>query len=162
MSFVVRPSTKKDRNWITEILIDNCASNIIVTRGITYEADKLPGIIVEIDGKRVGLLTYNIKNNDFEIVTMNAIDRGKGIGTALLHEIESVARKNRCKRLWLITTNDNTDAIRFYQMQGFEIAAVHRHAIAESRKIKPQLPFVGMHGIPIRDEIEMEMLLEEK
>ena len=91
---------------------------------------------------------------------MNAIEKGKGIGSALLDKIEKMAEKKKCKRIWLITTNDNIDAIRFYQRRGFEIAFVHRYAIEESRKIKPQLPFVGKYGIPIRDEIEMEKLIE--
>jgi ribosomal protein S18 acetylase RimI-like enzyme len=159
MQLVVRPSTEDDRDWMTAILIDNWASNIIVTRGMAYEADKLPAIVAEIDGNRIGLLTYTIKKQDLEIVTMNATEIGKGVGTALLSEVESIARANGCSRIWLITTNDNIDAIRFYQMRGFEIAAVHRHAIEESRKIKPQLPFIGKSGIPIRDEIEMEMYL---
>jgi ribosomal protein S18 acetylase RimI-like enzyme len=162
MQLVVRLSTDGDRDWMTAVLIDNWASNIIVTRGITYEADRLPAIIAELDGNKIGLLTYKIRDQDLEIVTMNAIEKGRGVGTALLKEVESIARMNECNRIWLITTNDNTDAIRFYQMRGFEIAAVHRHAIEESRKIKPQLPFIGMYGIPIRDEIEMDMHLQKK
>jgi ribosomal protein S18 acetylase RimI-like enzyme len=160
MSIVARFSNKDDREWITEVLLDNWASNIIVTRGITYEADKLLGIIVEIDGIRLGLLTYMMKDGELEIITMNALKKGVGVGTALLNEAEVIARKNGCLRIWLITTNDNTDALRFYQRRGFEIVAVHRYAIEESRKLKPQLPFAGKYGIPIRDEIEMEMILK--
>ena len=92
-------------------------------------------------------------------MSLNAIEKGKGIGSALLDEIEKIAKEQRCRRIWLITTNDNIDALRFYQRRGYEIAFVHRHAIQESRKIKPQLPFVGKYGIPIRDEIEMEKKL---
>ncbi len=87
---------------------------------------------------------------------MNAIEEGRGIGTALLDKIESLAKQKNCKRLWLITTNDNVDALRFYQKRGYEIRAVHLHSIEESRKIKPQLPLIGKYGIPIRDEIEMD------
>ena len=161
MAFEVRDSTKDDRDWITDVLIDNWASNIVVTRGITYEADKLPGIIVEIHGVRVGLMTYKISSGEFEIITMNAIEKGIGVGTALLDEAERIAKRNGCVRIWLITTNDNVDALRFYQRRGFEIVALHRYAIEESRKLKPLLPFVGKYGIPIRDEIEMEMILKD-
>jgi len=156
----IRKSTPEDRDWITEVLLDNWTSNIIVTRGISYEADLLPGLIAEVNGKPLGLLTYAIKENELEIVTMNAIEKGKGIGSALLDEIERIAKSKNYDRIWLITTNDNIDAIRFYQKRGFEIAFVHRYAIDESRKIKPQLPFVGKYGIPIRDEIEMEKIIE--
>lgn len=156
MKIKIRNVTPEDRDWITEVLLDNWASNVIVTRGISYEADLLPGLIAEVNEKKLGLLTYNIRKDSLEIVTMNAVEKGRGIGSALLDEIERIARKKKCQRIWLITTNDNIDAIRFYQQRGFEIVFVHRYAIEDSRKIKPQLPFVGKYGIPIRDEIEME------
>ena len=159
MVISIRPLIPEDKKWVIGILLENWASNIIVTRGVSYEADNLPGYVAEIGGKRFGLLTYNIKNDELEIVTMNAIEERKGIGTALLEEVESFAKQKNYKRLWLITTNDNVDALRFYQKKGYEIKTIHRYAIEESRKIKPQLPFVGKYGIPIRDEIEMEKLL---
>ena len=159
MTIHIRNSTSKDRDWITEVLIDNWASSIIVTKGTSYQADLLPALIADLDGNPSGVLIYSIKNNELEIVSLNAIEKGKGIGSALLDEIEKIAKEQRCRRIWLITTNDNIDALRFYQRRGYEIAFVHRHAIQESRKIKPQLPFVGKYGIPIRDEIEMEKKL---
>lgn len=159
MKIRVKPREIDDGDWITEVLLENWASNIVVTRGISYKADLLPGLIAEMDGIRMGLLTYNISNSELEIITLNAIEEGKGVGTALLDEVEKLAKMKNCSRIWLITTNDNVDALRFYQMRGYEIKSVHRYAIEESRKIKPQLPFVGKYGIPIRDEIEMEKLL---
>jgi ribosomal protein S18 acetylase RimI-like enzyme len=156
MKIEIRPTTKSDADWITKVLLDNWASNIIVTRGISYEADRLPGFVAEVKGKRMGLLTYNIANGELEIVTLNAIEEGIGIGTALLEEVEKTAKETKCTRIWLITTNDNVDALRFYQKREYEIKSVHRYAIEESRKLKPQLPFVGKYGIPIRDEIELE------
>jgi hypothetical protein len=60
----------------------------------------------------------------------------------------------------LITTNDNTKALRFWQKRGFRLAAVHRNAVEKSRKIKPEIPLTGNDGIPIKDEIELEMALE--
>ena len=159
MKIRIRPREKEDGDWITEVLLDNWASNIIVTRGISYQANQLPGIIAEIDGTHVGLLTYNFNDDELEIITLNAIEEGKGVGTALLEEIEKLAKMKKCSRIWLITTNDNVDALRFYQQREYEIKSVHRYAIEESRKIKLQLPFVGKYGIPIRDEIEMEKIL---
>ena len=159
MKIKVRPRDNTDGDWITEVLLENWASNIVVTRGISYEADLLPGYVAEIEGSRMGFLTYNINNGELEIITLNAIEEGKGIGTALLDEVEKLARAEMCTRIWLITTNDNVDALRFYQKRDYEIKSVYRYAIEESRKIKPQLPFVGKYGIPIRDEIEVEKIL---
>ncbi|MNV93512.1 hypothetical protein D3C71_1882140 [compost metagenome] len=61
--------------------------------------------------------------------------------------------------MWLITSNDNTRAIRFYQKRGLDLKAVHRDAITEARKLKPSIPLIGMDGIPIRHELEFELTL---
>jgi ribosomal protein S18 acetylase RimI-like enzyme len=104
-------------------------------------------------------VTYNIDVNECEIVTMNSLEEGRGIGTALINTVKQTAIAAGCKRLWLITTNDNTAALHFYQRRGFVIAAVHPNAMEESRKLKPEIPLTGNDGIPIRDEIELEMML---
>jgi GNAT superfamily N-acetyltransferase len=77
----------------------------------------------------------------------------------LIDAVRQEAQRAGCKRLWLITTNDNLTALRFYQRRGFVLVAVHRNAVELSRKLKPQIPLIGEHGIPIRDEIELEMPL---
>jgi hypothetical protein len=60
----------------------------------------------------------------------------------------------------LVTTNDNLNALRFYQKRGFVLVAVHRNALEVSRKLKPEIPLVGMDSIPLRDEIELEMMVD--
>lgn len=110
-------------------------------------------------GEKLGLVTYEIIGDQCEVVTLDAFAQFAGVGTALLQHAVEAARAASCRRVWLITTNDNVDAIRFYQRRGFTIAAVHVNAIAHSRKLKPSIALVGNHGIPIRDEIEFEMSL---
>jgi hypothetical protein len=69
------------------------------------------------------------------------------------------ARKRNCWRVFLITTNDNLNALGFYQKRGFELVAIHRGAVNESRKVKPSIPLIGDNNIPLRDEIELELVL---
>jgi ribosomal protein S18 acetylase RimI-like enzyme len=79
------------------------------------------------------------------------------VGSALIAEVEQIARRAGCTRLWLITTNDNVDALRFYQRRGFRLAALRPGAVDDSRtRLKPEIPDVGDHDIPIRDELELE------
>ena len=74
--------------------------------------------------------------------------------------IEALARDAGCTRLWLITTNDNVDALRFYQRRGFRLAKLHPGAVDDSRaRLKPGIPKLGDHGIPLRDELELELEL---
>jgi len=82
-----------------------------------------------------------------------------GIGTALVNAVRLVAVASKTRRLWLITTNANIEALRFYQRRGFSLVAIHRNALEESRKLKPEIPAIGSNGIPLRDELELEMLL---
>jgi GNAT superfamily N-acetyltransferase len=115
----------------------------------------LDGFIADFARRPLGLITVHVEDGGCEVVTLNSIDQGVGVGTALLAAAEAYARGHRCNRLWLITTNDNTQALRFYQRRGMRIHGWYSNAIAEARKLKPEIPLVGRDGIPLRDEIEL-------
>ncbi|MAS37168.1 MAG: GNAT family N-acetyltransferase [Anaerolineaceae bacterium] len=158
-SFTIRPIEKEDRNWIAQFLDRHWGSTRIVTRGQVYLAHLLPGFIAEQDGEKVGLVTYRIDGEACELMTINSTIEGQGVGTALLEAVKTVAMEEGCKRLWLITTNDNLKALRFYQKRDLHIVAVYPGALDASRKVKPEIPLFGYDGIPLRDEIELEMTL---
>ncbi len=157
--FAIREINAKDKDIVAQLIAENWGSSIIVTRGKVHDASSLPGFIAESEGKLKGLITYNIHGNECEITSLNSLTENCGIGSRLIEEVIKVARKNNCCRVWLITTNDNTRAIRFYQRRGFTMAAIHINAIKESRKIKPQIPLLGFDDIPILHEIEFELRL---
>lgn len=89
------------------------------------------------------------------MLSLDSLVPGHGIGSALLSHVESAARAAGCLRIELVTTNDNVDALRFYQRRGYRIAAIDPGAIDRARRIKPSIPLIGFHGIPIRDELTM-------
>ncbi len=153
----VRPITPEDYEWIISTLRSHWGSEKVVSRGRIYNAGNLPGFMICREGKPSGLLTYQITNRECEIITLNSLEEGSGAGSLLLRKIIQTARRKKCWRLWLITTNDNIDALRFYQKRGFCLVAVHRNAIDHSRRLKPEIPSTGNYGIPLRDEIELEI-----
>jgi ribosomal protein S18 acetylase RimI-like enzyme len=155
----VRRTSADDRLWTETLLREHWGSTIQVTRGRLHDASGLPGYVAVYDQERAGLITYRIEGAACEIVTLNSLVEGHGIGTALVRAAREAAAEAGCKRLWLITTNDNLTALRFWQKRGFSLVQVHRNAIADSRRLKPEIPLTGEHGIPIRDEIELEMFL---
>ena len=63
--------------------------------------------------------------------------------------------------MWLLTTNDNLDALRLYQRHGFRLVQVHPGAVDLARQAKPSIPEVGAYGIPLRDELILERDLTE-
>jgi len=151
----------RDRSWVLKI-IQNWGADFVVTRGRKVYAAQLPGFVAEnTAGEKIGLVTYELVGDQCEIVTLDAFAQFEGIGTELTECVRTAARAFGCKRLWLITTNDNLDAIRFYHRRGFTIAAIHVNAIAHSRELKPSIPKIGSYGIRLRDEIEFEMSLAD-
>jgi GNAT superfamily N-acetyltransferase len=159
---IIQPITELERVWIRQFAIAHRGANIVVGHGVTYALDKQPGLIATKNGERVGLITYHIQGHECEIVSLDSLQEGQGIGTRLIETVKQVALQAGCTRLWLITTNDNLHALRFYQKRGFMLVAVHRNAIEQARKLKPEIPLYGNDGIPIRDEIELEMLLNQE
>ncbi len=113
-----------------------------------------------IDGERAGLATYAIEDGDGELVTLNALRRRLGIGAALVEAVRQAAEAAGCRRLWLITTNDNAAGQRFYEALGFRRVAAYQGAIDEYRRtLKPEIPVIGQGGVEIHDEIEFEIRL---
>ena len=107
-------------------------------------------------GLRKWLLNKSIKDNEYEIVLLETFIQNKGIGTKIIEKIKETAKTNNRKRIWLITTNSNINALRFYQKRGFHFSNIYINAMEESRKIKPEIP-KEENGIEIRDEIEFEL-----
>ena len=155
MEFVQK--TKKDNKAVSQI-IKGWGSNIIVTRGKSYTAEDLNGILVYENEKIIGIGLYYIEK-DCEIILLETFVQNKGIGTQIIEKIKNIAKEKNCNRIWLITTNDNIDALKFYQRKGFVFSNIHINGIENSRKIKPEIPYIGNYQIPIRDEIELEIKL---
>ena len=155
----VRAVTDAEREAIVELLTASMGT-IVVGHGTVYEPATLPGLVAEQDGRIVGLLTYTIADDEFEVVTIDAPARQLGVGSALMSAAVDLARQAGAKRLWLITTNDNLDALRFYQRRGLRIVGVAPGAVDASRKLKPSIPPTGAYGIPMHDELTLELRLD--
>ena len=155
----VRRLTIDDLPRLRQFWVEHWGGEEMVSRGRIYRPEQLEGFVVEVDNEWIGLLTFFIKHSECEVTSIDSLREGMGIGTILLDEAIEEARAQDCRRIFLITTNDNLNALRFYQKRGFELVTVHRGAVNESRKIKPSIPLIGMNNIPLRDEIELEMIL---
>ncbi len=156
----MRRVTEDDRAWIADVVTAEFASTKLVSRGrVVEDASVLDGFMVENDGRPVGCALWHEVDGDAELAVIATTYRGAGAGTALLDAVVDHAHANGWKRLWLITTNDNTDALRLYQRAGWEWVAWHRDAVRDARSLKPELPETGAHDIPIRHEIELEFPL---
>jgi ribosomal protein S18 acetylase RimI-like enzyme len=159
MGIEIRSLTARDRPWVESVVTEHWGSPQVVSRGRAHEPVALAGFVAVEAGSSLGLLTYSIEGEQCEVVTLNSFEEGRGVGSRLVESARKTAAEAGCTRLWLVTTNDNLGALRFYQRRGFSLVAVHRNAIDGSRRLKPEIPTLGRDGIPLRDEIELEMKL---
>jgi GNAT superfamily N-acetyltransferase len=152
----VRPVSEGDRPMLAWLVAELWGSEIVAVHGASLRPAEMAGFIAERSGRLAGLLTYQLLGDDvMEIVTLNAIDRRAGIGTRLIEAAVSKARRFGCREIRLTTTNDNVDALRFYQRRGFRLAELRPGAVDRARQHKPEIPRVGDYGIPLRDEIDL-------
>ena len=149
----------KTRNLVNQFFIDNWYSTDRSIRGEIIDGTKLDGFLLQEDNTIIGLVTYTFFGDICEIVSLDSKRENIGIGTALLKEIEKIAIDNNCKKMRLITSNDNLNALQFYQKRGYCITKLYPNAMDEVRKAKPNVPLIGENGIPLRDEIELEKQL---
>ncbi|HET7715409.1 MAG TPA: GNAT family N-acetyltransferase [Bauldia sp.] len=155
----IRLEAVTDVAWLDGFIAEHWGPPGVVTCGRLWRGADLSAIRAMHGDDVVGLISWRPDPGDWEIVTVDSLASGVGLGSRLLDAAVEIARRAGAKRTWLVTTNDNLDALRFYQRRGFCIAAVRPGAVAASRRLKPSIPVTGKYGIPIRDEIELELIL---
>jgi ribosomal protein S18 acetylase RimI-like enzyme len=155
----IRPLAPADVPRLRRMWKENWGDEFLVVHGMVYYPDTLSGFIAFDGSDCVGEVTYTISDGDCEIVSLDSLREGQGLGTRLIGAVVEQARQQNCRRVFLITTNDNLNALGFYQKRGFELVRIHRGAVDEARKIKQSIPLIGMNNIPLRDEIELEIVL---
>jgi len=156
-SIVVQPISVEDHAWVKNLLEQFWGDARVVVHGEIFQADLFPGFIAKFGPEIIGLLTYFIRDLQCEVISLDSLIEDRGVGSALLRTVSQEAIMKGCKRLWLVTTNDNLHALGFYQRKGFVLCGLRPGAVNNSRVIKPSILLVAQNGISIRDEIELEI-----
>jgi len=151
----VRELRDAERAWAADALRERWGE-VVVASGRTLRPAELPALVAEADGERAGIATYLVEGGECELVTVDALAIGAGIGGALVEAAAAAARDAGASRLRLVTTNDNLPALRLYQRHGFRLVQLRPRAVDEARRLKPEIAATGHAGIPIRDELELE------
>jgi len=149
----VRALDDAQRPW-ADGLVDRHWGRAIVRRGERVDITPYPTLVAFLDGEPAALLTYAVRGSECEVASLISLHEGHGLARALLDAMREAARAAGCRRLWLITTNDNLRALALYQRWGMDIVALHHDAVNESRRtLKPSIPERAANGIPIAHEL---------
>ncbi len=151
----VRSFEPGDIAW-AESLLGGMGGRLQARRDEVVDVLDASGFVAEHNGEPIGILTYAGRNDGTEILYVETTARQRGVGSALIQALVRLVGTKQ--RIWVVTTNDNLDALRFYQRRGFAFREVRVGAVDRAREtIKPLLPLVGDYGIPLRDEVELEL-----
>jgi ribosomal protein S18 acetylase RimI-like enzyme len=151
----------RDEAWATELLGGALGGRMQARRGELVDVLDAEGLVAELDGRPAGLLTFRTDDTPaVELAALAVARSGQGIGSALVAALVDEATRREARRIWLVTTNDNLAALRLYQRRGFRLAALRPGAVDRARaELKPSIGDVAANGIPIRDELDLELEL---
>lgn len=147
----------QNRNFINAFIKQHWYTTTMIIRGREIDMTKAEGFYFSEEKNIIGLITYIVYNGILEITSLDSLQENRGIGSKLVEAVIHEAKERKCQKIILITTNDNINAINFYQKRGFDMANLFRNALDISRKLKPEIPLIGENSIPLRHEIEFEL-----
>ena len=150
---LIRPLDDGERGWVSDLIASEWGLPVVSISGV-YDPGTQPGFVADRDGERVGVLTYRRDENGFEVVLLMSLEEGQGVGRALMGQARRVAAETG-DRLWLMTTNENIRAIRFYQQLGMDLVRLHRN-FADVVATYKALPVADEGGIRFRHALEFE------
>jgi GNAT superfamily N-acetyltransferase len=158
--YTVVPIADSLRGIVQPLIDDAWAGPHLAVNGKLWDTRTLPGLAA-LDGENrlIGYLLYTFHGGECEIMVLESLHAGIGVGTRLIERVKEIAKKHNTKKLIVMTTNDNIKAIRFYQKRGFTLRRLRPNMLAVSRRLKPGIPLTGNDGLPLRDEIEFEIEL---
>lgn len=158
-AITIRQTTPADKAFMRAEMRKWWGDEMVVIRAEQYHPAEYDGLIAEYENENTGLIILRFADALCEIMSLSTDGRHPAAGEKLLAAALLFARENKAEKMIVVTTNDNIQALRFYQQMGFTICAWRKNAVEEARRIKPQIPRAGNYNIPIRDEIELEIIL---
>ena len=160
---MIQPISEKNRQQVMNFFTQHWGSAQMIISSGTYDCAKLDGYVYNEGASIIGLVTYVVHADSLEVISLDSIQEGKGIGSGLMTEVEQFALEHAIPKIELITTNDNLHALKFYQKRGYRITHIFPNAVVEARKVKPTILLIGNDGIPLLDELKLQKkLVDEK
>ena len=75
-----------------ELFTERWGGVVSVSRGVAHDTTALPGFVAHLDGRRAGVATHRFAGGECELVTLDSVREGSGVGTALVDAVTGAAR----------------------------------------------------------------------
>ena len=155
----VREAAEADARATLELFHRDFRRTQVLAFGEMMDLAVLPAVVAEMKGEIAGALAYRLLPDVLQIVALatDPMWQRSGVGGYLVAEVELMARRRGLGRVIFCTTNDNLPALYFYQRRDYRITELVAGALLPH--IKPAFA-CGFAGIPVRDEIRLEKVLQ--
>ena len=154
----IRRKSAHDDEWLRDVLVRDWGGTSIVVHGDEIDLSAFAGLIA---GERDGIAIFR-EEDPAELLLLSAFTKGAGVGSALVEAVIAALLERGARSLRVTTTNDNLDALRFYQRRGFRLVELRPGAVNAARRRKPSIPELGDHGIPLTDELDLVLDLDNE
>jgi ribosomal protein S18 acetylase RimI-like enzyme len=156
-SCILRASEPHDRERLEQLALHFWGETEVECFDRVYDVLELPAIVAELGGEVVGFVCFAVDGERINLVMCNVLPdfQGRGVGKDLLQAAVEKARLLGLTRLVVATSNDDLPALAFYQRAGFTVEAVVPGRILEHHGEEEK----GFAGIPVRDEIRLQLPL---
>ncbi len=154
----VRRRSPQDDAWLRDVVEREWGGTSIVVHGEEIDLLAFPALIAG-DGEGVAIFR---QDDPAELLLLSASTKNAGVGSALLEALVAGLRDGGVRSLRVTTTNDNLDALRFYQRRGFRLIELRPAAVNAARRSKPSIPELGNYDIPLTDELDLVLDLGSK
>lgn len=124
-----------------------------------FEPGDVEALGMRGDAGRRAIISWYRDGETAELTSVHASPPGSGAGRELLSLVEQRLRGAGVRRLLVATTDDNTDALGFYQSLGFRLVRIEFDWMDRVRERKPGVPLTGNRGLPLRDLLVLEKAL---
>ncbi len=147
-----------DDETARSLLIKQRGDDALVIGGKAHTASEMTlKAAFSPDGRLGGVACYRMTGMVALLGAIVVMDGGRGMGTALFNAVADEARAQKMKRLRAITTNDNFEAMAFFQKRGMRFMSMFPGGVDAYRAFKPGLREPGFHGISCRDVFEPDL-----
>ncbi|MCL2195313.1 MAG: GNAT family N-acetyltransferase [Oscillospiraceae bacterium] len=137
VTYAILPIAAAHRAVVDTHIAEHWGGPFMVSRGVLHDTRSQPGFVAVSDDEILGYALYDLASDGCGITVLQSLRPNQGVGRALINAVVRAAQDATCKRVWLVTTNDNTHAIRFYQRAGFALRAVHINAMEQAQTANP-------------------------
>ncbi|KAF0229555.1 MAG: hypothetical protein FD175_1893 [Beijerinckiaceae bacterium] len=150
----------EDKSEIAAFMVGTWGSTRMMVAMQVYDVMAIEATgLYDAENKLVAFASWALRDKTAYLCALHALVEGKSYARHLLAALMPVLKDKGARTIRAMITNDNMPALTFYQKNGFRFATLYVGGVDAYRPTMPGMRTHGYQDIPIRDALELEMIL---